>query len=59
MSADIRFSTAQLLKIIQSGEFLGKMVGNIGKKKKKNYSILLFLSQNLFCRNLQLKQFCL
>ena len=36
MSADIRFSRAQLLKIIQSGEFLGKMVGNTGKKKKKN-----------------------
>ena len=32
MSADIKLSEAQISKIIQSGQFLGKTLGNLGKK---------------------------
>ena len=32
MSKDIKLSKSQLAKIIQSGGFLGKMLGNLGKK---------------------------
>ena len=33
MSTDIKLSEAQISKIIQSGQFLGKTLGNLGKKK--------------------------
>ena len=32
MSTDIRLSKAQISKIIQSGRFLGKKLGKLGKK---------------------------
>ena len=32
MSTDIKLSKAQLFKIIQSGEFRDKTIGNFGKK---------------------------
>ena len=41
MSADIKFSIAQLLKIIQSGGFLGKMVGNLDKKSAIRFCCLV------------------
>ena len=38
MSTDIRLSKVQIFKIIQSGGFLGKTLGKIGKK------VLLYLA---------------
>ena len=32
MSTDIKLSEAQISKMIQSGEFLRSMLGNLGKK---------------------------
>ena len=32
MSTDVKLSKVQLSKIIQSGEFLGNMIGKLGRK---------------------------
>ena len=56
MSIDIRLNKAQISKIIQSGEFLGK---TLGKLSKEYCQTLLFLWIKMFRLNQQLKQLLL
>ena len=39
MSTDIKLSKAQIFKMIQSGRFLGNMLGNLDKKVKTDLAI--------------------
>ena len=41
MSTDIRLRKAQISKIIQSGEFLGKTLGKLGKKVLLDLAVCL------------------
>ena len=41
MSTDTKLSKAQLSKIIQSGRFLGNMIGNLGKKALTDLAVPL------------------
>ena len=41
MSTDIKLCKAQLAKIIQSGEFIGKTLGNFGKKALLDFAVPL------------------
>ena len=41
MSTDIKLCKAQLAKIIQSGEFIGKTLGNLGKKALLDFAVPL------------------
>ena len=41
MSTDVKFSKAQLSKMIQSGGFVRNMLGNLGKKAPTNVAMPL------------------